>query len=138
MFSFLFWSLNLVPKFSGMKLHFIVLVCFSDSNFSLIGMAVVSSMCRGKSCTVFFFFLTIDIFGPLSFSVIYQQRCTIVNLKPEHRQRVCVSICLFPHNCGGYFTWLLVELIAGKNVSPSIKIVGILEKHLHSREMTSA
>ena len=54
MFSFIFWSLDLVPKFSGMKFHLIVLVSFSDSNFSFIDMAVASSMCRGKICTVFF------------------------------------------------------------------------------------
>ena len=33
-------------------------------------------------------------------------------------------ISLFPHNLGGYFTWLFVELIAGKNVSPSDKNCG--------------
>ena len=109
MFSFIFLSLNLVPKFSGMKLHFIVLVYFSNLYFSFFGIhvAVASFMCRGKSCTILFF-STIDIFRPPSFSVSYQQRCTIVNLRPEHRQRVIV-ICLFPHDLGGYFTWLLVE-----------------------------
>ena len=122
----IFLSLDLVPKFSGMKLHFIVLFSFSNLYFSFFGIhvAVASSICREKSCTVLFF-STIDIFGPPSFSVSYQQRSTIVNLRPEHRQRV-IAICLFPHNLGGYFTWLLVELVVGKKVL----LLGRLEHNL--------
>ena len=34
---------------------------------------------------------------------------------------VCLSVCLLPCNLGECFVSLLVELIAGKNVSPSNK-----------------
>ena len=32
---------------------------------------------------------------------------------------VCIGLCLFPSNSGEYFVLLLVEPIAGKNVSSS-------------------
>ena len=34
---------------------------------------------------------------------------------------MCVSVCLLPRNLGECFVSLLVELIAGKNMSPSDK-----------------
>ena len=34
---------------------------------------------------------------------------------------VCVCVCRFPHNLGGYFVSLFVEPMAGKNTSPSDK-----------------
>ena len=62
-----------------MKLHFIVLVSFSDSNFSFFGIhvAVASSIVEERAvlyyflyCTVLLVFSTIDIciFGPPSLS----------------------------------------------------------------------
>ena len=32
---------------------------------------------------------------------------------------MCVCVCLFPPNLKGYFVSLLIESMAGKNVSPS-------------------
>ena len=49
---------------------------------------------------------------------------------------VCVCVCLFLCNLGDSFVSLLVEPIAGKNVSPSNKKFGVIfEKHPSCREI---
>ena len=47
----------------------------------------------------------------------------------------CVCVCVFLRNLGDSFVSLLVEPIAGKNVSPSDKILAIFEKRLSCREI---